>query len=127
MDRLTALWALLTLPATLAHELTHAAVAAPAASRVGITIEPRGFEASALVQWHDEARWWAVIAAGIAPVAAGLIALAAALWVAITSGWSGPATPVGWAKLAIIAAWWGVYVTPSPADLRMVQGGGDGS
>lgn len=119
------LWALLTLPATLAHETVHAAVAAPAASRVGIAIEPRGFEAQALVEWHDEARWWAVIAAGIAPVAAGLLALGAAAWTAWTTGWTAPATPAGWAKLAIIATWWGVFVTPSTADLQHLRGGGD--
>lgn len=121
------LWALLTLPATLAHETVHAAVAAPAADRVAVAIDPRGFEAQAMIEWHDSARWWAVLAAGVAPVVAGLLALAAAVWTAATTGFTAPATPVEWAKLAIIAAWWGVFVTPSPADLRLARGGGSAS
>lgn len=125
--RLTPLLALLSLPPTLAHELTHAVVSLPWARELALVIEPRGAAASVYVDYYDSVPSWAVVAAHYAPLVIGsLLGAAAGAWWLLTAQ-QAPTTAVGWAKLSIaLSAWW-VYVTPSRADISPTNVGGDDS
>lgn len=117
-----ALWAALTLPGALLHELTHAIVAIPGADRVGIAVDPRGFDARCLVAWRDDAPRGVIAASALAPVAAGLLALAVAVWSWAAGVTTLPRSPAEWAWLSIVTMWWFVFVTPSASDLATARG-----
>lgn len=121
--------ALLTLPATLAHEIAHALAGKPWARRVAVVIDGDGYGAEAAIEWSDSAPWWAPLVASLAPLAAGLSTgvLAVSLWLA-----GGGDLPTGTGDLAlwaIIATWWSVFAFPSRGDLAVARaaiGGDDG-
>ncbi len=116
--------ALLSLPATLLHELTHAVVSAPFADTLAVVVEPRGMHASVAVDWRDDAPDWGLVLAHYAPMLAGLFAAAAVSIHWVVSGGRLPQSTVGWAKLAIAAVSWGIYVTPSEDDRDLDREGG---
>lgn len=118
------LWVILTLPATILHELAHAVVAMPAAEQVGIAIEPRGCEAHCLVAWREDASRFVIIASALAPPLAGLLAAGVAVWQWTAVGGPTPRSVTEWALLSIVATYWWVFVTPSPDDIQVAREAG---
>jgi hypothetical protein len=105
----------MTLPATLAHEVVHAALAAPWAERVGIVIQPRNVDAGCAIDWRDGVPNWAVALAAYGPALVGVVLGIASLgWLALGGSWS--STPRGWLVRALLAVWWVVFTLPSGAD-----------
>jgi len=119
-SRLAMLGALLALPATLAHETTHAIASLPWASRLALVVEPRSGRATVRVEWHDSAGQWARRIAALAPFVAGVLAAVAgaALWMA----GAGPLNDAGLLEWSIVAAWWTVFMLPSRPDVATARG-----
>lgn len=113
----------LVLPATLAHELVHAAAGSLWAERVAIVWYRSGV-AKAQIDWRDDPPGWGVALTGLAPFLAGLLAgvLAVAQW--FSAATPTPATPLGWGAWTIVAMWWVVFVAPSGSDLRASRASG---
>lgn len=110
---------LLTWPATLAHELAHAAVATPGADHVAIE-DPLGTP-STRVEWGEEASRGLVIAAAYAPTVSGIVvALLGLVW-GLVAGWPLPASARQWVVVGIASIWYGIYVMPSASDVRTVE------
>jgi hypothetical protein len=107
--------ALLTLPPTVAHELTHAVVSKPWADRQAIA-DPLSLRPTCQVWWREGAPQSAVAFAALAPLILGvLVGLAAIAWVFVEG--RVPATAEDWLTTAVAAIWWGIYVSPSRSDL----------
>jgi len=117
MTMSSALFRYLTLPATVAHELTHAVTGLPWATRIAIEWRRSG-TAVAHIDWRDNAPWWAIGMTALAPFAAGSLAATLALIQWINGGMPTPSTPLGWSQWTIVAMWWVVFVAPSGDDLR---------
>jgi len=115
------LFALLALPGTLAHELTHAIASLPWAQRLALVVEPRSGRAAVRVDWRETAGDRARALAALAPLAAGTVALIAAinLWV---RGGLPVLQSAGVLQWGLVAAWWSVYMVPSEADRETARG-----
>lgn len=115
----------ITYPATLAHELTHAIAAKPWAERLEIDLNPFDGDYGVTVHWREDAPGKQVVMASIMPFVAGMVALAGALVMWVLDGFTLPTSGVGLAKLSIVAMWWVLYVVPSPADVNTAINGGN--
>jgi hypothetical protein len=113
---------LLVLPARLAHELLHAAVALPWARRVQLDILPQRGDAVARVAWRGDPSRLVVALSALAPLLAGLIAAGAAAGM-LLSGAALPTTVTETALLAIAAAYIALVAQPSAADIDQARGG----
>jgi len=115
-----ALWAL---PGTLAHELTHALASLPWARRLALVVEVRSGRAAVRVDWRETAGGRARAIAALAPLAAGTVALIAAinLWV---RGGLPLLEQAGFMKYALLAGWWAIMMLPSEADRETARGDG---
>lgn len=121
---LTLVTSLFTWPAFLLHELAHAAVATLGADRVALR-DPVG-SPSVVVEWPDDVSGWLIVASAYAPLLSGIVAgLCGVVW-ALTAGVGQlPATAREWLIVGVAAIWYGIYVTPSPSDIRTAQEGID--
>jgi hypothetical protein len=113
----------LTWPASLLHELAHAAVATPGAKRVSVD-DPVGTP-SVRVEWRPDASGWLIVAAAYAPLLSGIVAGTIGLAWMLASGLPAPETARQWTVLGVTAIWYAIYVTPSPSDIRTAQEGID--
>lgn len=113
----------LALPPTVAHELTHVLASLPWARRVGLVIEPWTGRASARIEWADRAGQGARAISAIAPLVAGTVAASVALALWATTGADLPSSSTALAKVAILTAWWAVYMSPSDGDGNVFWGG----
>jgi len=113
--------ALLALPGTLAHELTHAIASLPWAQRLALVVEPRSGRAAVRVDWRETAGDRARAIAALAPLVGGTVALIAAinLWV---RGGLPVLQSAGVLQWGLVAAWWSVYMVPSEADRETARG-----
>jgi len=122
--RLTLLTSLVTWPAFLLHELAHAAVATLGAESVAIA-DPVG-SPSVRVEWRDDVSGWLIVASAYAPLLTGIVAaLCGVLWAVVAGVGALPATARDWLVVGIAAIWYGIYVMPSPSDVRTAQEGID--
>lgn len=110
MGRLTQLAGILSLPPTLAHELTHWAVARCGTDDAALAVEVAGGRAVAAWPPLDSALLRAL--AFLAPTLVGV--MLAAVWVAAGVELS------GWRTLLALGLL--IYSAPSPADLRGAVG-----
>lgn len=121
---LSAVSALVTLPAVLAHEATHAALTAPHADTWTMHVSLGG--AAVIVEdWDVDAPRWGIVLAHLGPMLAGLLLGVAALAYIGLSGYD-PATTYDWLKVSILAIWWGIYTAPSGGDLAILEDTGGG-
>jgi len=122
MRLIATLSSLVTLPAVVAHEATHAALTAPHAAEWDFYVSLAG--AGVVVdEWRDTAPRWGVVLAHLGPLICGtLLGLLALLYIA-TVGYD----PQGydWLKVSVLAVWWGIYTAPSGGDLAVLDGGDD--
>lgn len=122
MKLLTVLSSLVTLPAVLAHEATHAALTAPHADEWDMHVSLGG-AAVVVDEWCETAPRWGVVLAHLGPLLCGtLLGLLALLYVFVY-GYD----PQGydWLKVSVLAVWWGIYTAPSGGDLAVLDGGDD--
>lgn len=102
---------LMTLPAHLAHEATHAVAAWPAAEALDINRSER--RVAVLVDWRPTARGWQVTLAALAPTLVGIAGGAIGLAIIGLTQATGPGSAARW---ALVAGYWLVYVWPSRPD-----------
>lgn len=115
MSVLGTLVTVVTLPAVLAHEATHYALAVPVASEVRLR-DPFSARPGCEVDW-GEAPGWARALAATGPLLCGLVlALTGLLWAASAGRGEIPTTIRRWVLVGVAATWWGIYTYPSPAD-----------
>lgn len=119
--RLRPLWALLALPATLAHELAHALASLPWARQLALVVEPGTGRAAVRVDWRDSAGQWARSLAALAPFVAGVFGAVVAIVLWLRGG-----RPIEPLKYALLAGWWVVFMTPSSSDRDVARGETDG-
>jgi len=113
--------ALVTLPATLAHEAVHAALAAPWARQVGIVIRPRSVGAGCAIDWREGVPGWAIVLAAYGPaLIGGLLGIASLGWLLVVGESS--ATARGWLVRGVLAVWWVVFTLPSGQDRDSANG-----
>jgi len=123
MRAIAALSSLVTLPAVIAHEATHAALTAPHAAEWDFYVSLGG--AGVVVdEWADTAPRWGVVLAHLGPLLCGTILGVLALAYVAVFGYS-VASTYGWLKVAILAIWWGIYTAPSGGDLAVLGGDAD--
>jgi hypothetical protein len=104
---------LVSWPAALAHELSHLIFALPWAKQAAIVFDENG-QASARVEWVDDAPDWAIWVSYRAPLLLGsAVGLAGLIQLATTGLTTSPLVAAG------IAAYWIIYVSPSRADLQL--------
>ena len=116
---------LVALPATLAHELLHAAAALPWAERVQVDIQPRAGAAEARVRWAGDVSQAVVAFSALAPALAGLLALWAALWSGVL-GVLPPGSTSEFALLAVVAGYATLTFGVSRRDIAEARGETDG-
>lgn len=122
MRLIAALSSLVTLPAVVAHEATHAALTAPHAAEWDFYVSLAG--AGVVVdEWRDTAPRWGVALAHLGPLICGTMLAVCALVYVLVYGYD----PQGydWLKVAVMAVWWGIYTAPSGGDLAVFSDGGD--
>jgi hypothetical protein len=110
MSRLTALAALVALPPTVLHELTHWAVARLETDDAHIRVEVA--DAGAQARWPPLDSPWLRAFAFLSPTVFGSILIA--LWLASDHGIN------GWRL--VMAVGLAIYTAPSPADVRGALG-----
>jgi len=115
---LSACWRVASLPATLAHELTHMLLSVPWADETAVAWHRDGV--ACFTAWSDEAPQWAIVLSSLGPTLIGSIAGIGGLWQLFTAP---PETSSGLLTTAAIAAWWVIYVTPSGDDLDIYDNG----
>jgi hypothetical protein len=117
---------LVTLPAVLAHEATHYALAWPVADDVSLH-RPLSSRPSCRIVWGDAPDWTIVLAA-YGPLVCGiLLGVAGLLWAAVAGVGNLPRTTRTWLLTGVAAIWWGIYAYPSVADRQTAREvGGDG-
>jgi hypothetical protein len=106
-------WRLLSLPATLAHELTHLLLALPWADESAIIFDGRG--PAHYVNWQDSVPRSAVVLASLGPTILGSVVGLVGLVLMLQD-------PPAGRELVLaggVAAWWVIYVSPSPDDLDL--------
>lgn len=116
---------LVALPATLAHELLHAAAALPWAQQVRVDIHPRSGVASARVKWAGDVSQWVVAFSALAPAVAGLLALWAALWSGVF-GVLPPGSTTEFGLLAVVGGYAALTFGVSRRDIAEARGETDG-
>jgi hypothetical protein len=107
-----ACWAVASMPATLAHEVTHWLVSLPWSEQSAVIHDGSGFVHG--VEWSDETPAWAVVLTSIAPTILGSVVGCVGLYRLLTAP---PPTTRAWLVSASIAGWWVIYVCPSADDL----------
>jgi len=120
---LVAMWGLASLPAALAHELTHALASVPWARQIGVIVEPRSGRAVTRIDWRDGSGQLARTFAALAPMLVGLLGAAIFAAVVAANGLQLPSTASGLAKVSVLAMWWAIYTMPSAGDLSAALGG----
>lgn len=113
-------WRLLSLPATMAHELTHMLLAVPWAEESAIIVDDVGVVHA--VNWTDDAPRWGIILSSLGPTFLGALVGFVGLWQLLTST---PSGPNDWLIAGALAAWWVIYATPSGDDLDIYTGNTD--
>jgi hypothetical protein len=123
MTVLQRLSVLAALPATLAHEATHAALTAPHADDWRVALDTRSGAAAVIVEEWGDAPRWGIVLAHLGPLLCGIILGTVALLYIATAGYD----PQGydWLKVSVLAVWWGIYTAPSGGDLAVLDGGDD--
>lgn len=115
---------LLALPARLTHELLHILPALPFATAIRLDIDPQRGNAAARFQWDDGAPRAVVIMSALMPLVAGVCAATVGVWALAEGGI--PTDPTQMALLAIAGAFVAMVGKPSPQDIRVARGDGDG-
>jgi len=106
--------ALASLPAALAHELSHALVALPWAEEVSVSFDGEG-AAQCHVVWRDDGPpEYASLMAAYAPLWIGGL-LGAAMFGALLTG-PLPETLVEWLIVSTAGAYWTVFIAHDPRD-----------
>jgi len=105
-------WRLASLPATLAHELTHLLLGLPWAEQSAIIVDDQGICHG--VDWSDETPQWAVVLSSLGPTLLGSLVGLIGLWRVLTVP---PGSSRAWLLSAALAAYWVIYVMPSGDDL----------
>jgi hypothetical protein len=116
------LWLAYSLPSTLAHEVTHAALAYPFADELALVIKPRP---AVVANWGDAPRA-AVKASHYGPFVGGVVmAIAAVVW--MFTGGRPPSTTNEWLTLVALVGAWYIYMHPNEydRDLDVADGGGE--
>jgi hypothetical protein len=108
----TVLWRVMSLPATLLHELTHFLLALPWADQSAIIVDDQGICHG--VDWTDDAPRWAIILASLGPTFLGALVGIIGLWRLATVP---PGGSREWLIAGALAAYWSIYVAPSGDDL----------
>lgn len=118
---LTGLTSLLSLPAAVAHEGTHATAGRVLADDAALSVSLFRAEAHAYVRGLDDVSGRAATVVCLAPTILGtwLAIVVFAWWV--LAGYDLPEAVVGWAKLAIVGLVWGLYTMPSDQDLKRAR------
>jgi hypothetical protein len=121
MNRLARLAVFLVLPLTLVHELCHYVAGVPFADDAALFV--REGRATTFLEYSDDVSRWAVALACLCPTIVGTVVgvVAVAWWLSV--GFAMPADLSSWMRLAIAALSWGVFTTPSAADVRRALGG----
>lgn len=114
------------LPATLAHEATHALLTWPHADDWRVALRRDGSAAVIVDEWGADTPRWGIVLAHLGPMLCGIVLGVLALAYVATVGYD-PATTYDWLKVAVLAIWWGIYTTPSGGDLAVFadRGGAD--
>jgi len=106
--------ALASLPAALAHELSHALVALPWAEEVSVSFDGEG-GAQCHVVWRDDGPpEYASLMAAYAPLWIGMPVGVLGLW-ALATG-SLPQTLQDWLVPSVAAGYWVVFIAHDPRD-----------
>jgi len=108
----SACWRVASLPATLAHELTHMLLAAPWADETAVAWHADGV--ACFTNWTPSAPRWAIVLASLGPTILGSLVGIGGLWQMLTAP---PSSSRELLITAAIAAWWVIYTTPSGDDL----------
>lgn len=109
-----ATWRWASMPATLAHELTHFLLALPWAEESAIISDEEGIIHG--VTWTDDAPQWAIWLASLGPTFLGAVVGAVGLWQLASHP---PASLNDWLLAATVAAYWVIYAAPSSDDLNI--------
>lgn len=109
-------WSLLTLPPTILHELTHAAIAAPWADETWVLLDAQDIRAVCGIEWGDVPDW-VIVGAHYGPLVIGTALGGVAVALAILGHY--PDTTRGWLVTSAVAVWWWIYTMPSGADREM--------
>jgi hypothetical protein len=112
----TVCWQLMSLPASMLHELTHFVLAQPWAEQSAIIWDDQGLVHG--VDWQPETPRWAIVLASLGPTILGSLVGLVGLWRLLTAP---PATLNEWLIAGAIAGWWTIYASPSPDDLDIYQ------
>jgi len=111
-----AIWRVVSLPAMLAHELTHLLLSLPWATESAIVIDDLG--AAHLVDWEPGTPRWAIVLASLGPTLLGSAVGLVGLWQLLQSP---PGNLNQWLLAGAIAGWWTIYAAPSGTDLDIHQ------
>lgn len=118
----TACWSIASLPATLAHEVTHwlVSLSMPWSEQSAVIHDGSGFVHG--VEWGEETPLWAIVLTSIAPTLLGSVVGCVGLYRLFLAP---PGTTRAWFVSAAIAGWWVIYACPSADDLDF-SGGNNG-
>lgn len=106
---LRAVWAVAMLPPALAHELTHAALAAPVADSAAVTVQVTDWSADCAITWREGAPAAAIWLAYYGPLLLGTaIGIGAVAYIGVTR--SVPQNAWDWWVYATLGVWWAQYV-----------------
>jgi hypothetical protein len=110
------LWSgLVFLPATIAHEATHAALVYPWADDVKIAINLEAGTAECRVNYRDDVPQWPITIAHYGPgIIGSLLAVIAVAW--LLSVGDAPSRVSGWLWWSVLGVWWYIYTGLSDAD-----------
>lgn len=100
---------LVMVPPALAHELTHAILAAPVAERSTVAVNLHDGQAFCDIKWAADAPRWAMLAAIYGPLLLGVALAAGALaYIGVTR--TVPQSAWDWWVWATLGFWWYNYV-----------------
>lgn len=100
-----------TLPAVVAHELTHLIAAVPWSQSAGVVIADGAAECQ--IRWRDDPPTLGVVLAAYAPTLVGCVLGVGGLVALATNR---PDTAAEWLCAAAAAGYWVIYVLPSAFD-----------
>jgi hypothetical protein len=116
MSRIRLISTLVTLPATLLHELTHVLASLPWANEIRVRLRPRTGEARAAIQYPPATPDWLIRLHELSPAILGLIGgmILAGWWV--TTGDPMPDSLIGKVGMLYVSYSWALYAVLGAAD-----------
>lgn len=114
----------LALPARVIHELLHALTALPWAERVQIELRRDGNAAARIAWKDDQPPRYAIVLSALAPLFAGVLAVAVAVWGLATGQLATPTTPTELALGALTGAYVAMIANVQREDRRAALGAG---